>query len=30
MQSDPDPPCETPEELSEYLLTQMDEQGYFY
>jgi hypothetical protein len=30
MESDPDPPCETPEELAEYLIEEMDEQGYFY
>jgi len=30
MESDPDPPCETPEELVEYLIDEMDEQGYFY
>lgn len=30
MASDPDPPCGSAEELAEYLLEEMDKQGYFY
>lgn len=30
IESDPDPPCENAAELSEYLLSEMDKQGYFY